>query len=302
MSETLVIYHGKCIDGFTAAWVCWREFGDGAEYHPGIYQEDPPDVTGKDVVIVDFSYKFDVMVDVVMAADSVLVLDHHKSAQEDLEGLAEATHKDKVNIVFDMDRCGAGIAWDYFFPEEERPWLINYVEDRDLWKWELPDSKAVSAYISSVEQTFENWDNMSAMNWLTAVERGQAAVRYIDRYVRKMCEQARYVEFKGYVVPVVNAPYINISELCGALAETDCIECEGKGETSSKLTGRDLVCGNCGGGGKTFFAVGWFQRGDGKYHYSLQSRGNFDVSQLASRYGGGGHRDAAGFVSEERVV
>lgn len=47
------------------------------------------------------------------------------------------------------------------------------------------------------------------------------------------------------------------------------------------------------------FAVGWFQRGDGKYAYSLRSRGEYDVSKLAVRYGGGGHRNAAGFQSDE---
>jgi hypothetical protein len=318
MSKTLVIYHGKCIDGFTAAWVCWRKFGDEAEYYPGIYQEPSPDVAGKDVVMVDFSYKFDAMVEIVMAANSVLVLDHHKSAQEDLKGLAEATHKDKVNIVFDMDRCGAGIAWDYFFSKGKqpwRPWLIDYVEDRDLWRWDLPRSRDISAYIAAVDQDFLAWDKLAhSTHWTDAADRGSAVVAYVDRYVREMCEQTQTVDFESeygnFTVPVVNAPYINISELCGALAETQCQYCEGR----AGLEGRDkgdplpateenmVVCPNCENAGHVPFSIGWFQRGDGKYHYSLRSRGNFDVSALATKYGGGGHKNAAGFVSDERVI
>ena len=38
--------------------------------------------------------------------------------------------------------------------------------------------------------------------------------------------------------------------------------------------------------------------GDGHYKGSLRSRGRVDVSELAARFGGGGHHNAAGFVAE----
>ena len=42
--------------------------------------------------------------------------------------------------------------------------------------------------------------------------------------------------------------------------------------------------------------VEWW-RGHGVFNYSLRSKGDFDVSELAKRHGGGGHKNAAGFQS-----
>ncbi|HEY9460031.1 MAG TPA: phosphoesterase, partial [Paralcaligenes sp.] len=81
----ICIYHGKCADGFTAAWAVKCALGD-IEFYPGVYQEPPPEVTGRDVIIVDFSYKRPVLVEMAAVARSILVLDHHKTAAEDLAG------------------------------------------------------------------------------------------------------------------------------------------------------------------------------------------------------------------------
>lgn len=258
--RTMVIYHGGCVDGFTAAWAAWQLFGAHAEYRPASYGEAPPtlkEVEGKRVLVVDFSYSRGTLEALSVWCDSLRVLDHHKTAKEDLAGLDFA--------LFDMERSGAGIAWDELVGGE-RHWLIDYVEDRDLWRWALPRSKEVSAYISTVPQTFADWQKLSEMDVGDVADRGHAVLAYIDRYVREMAQHTRYCELSGYVIPVVNAPYINTSELVGHLAED------------------------------ALFAVGWFQRGDGQYQYSLRSRGDFDVSEVAKAHGGGGHRNAAGFV------
>jgi hypothetical protein len=269
-----VIYHGNCIDGFTAAWCCWRKFGDAAEYIPAHYGDAAPDVTGEDVLIVDFSYPRETLIDMHAKAKSLRVLDHHKTAQADLEGLDFC--------LFDMSRSGAGLAWDEICTGE-RSGLVAYVEDRDLWRWALPNSKELNAFIGSFEFSFENWHalHVTFVNGreqvVAAVEVGAAILRKETRYVRDMAKQARMVSLAGHVVPVVNAPYINTSELVGHLAEHP------QGATHVP------------------FAVGWFQRGDGKYQYSLRSRGDFDVSELAKQFGGGGHRNAAGFTVDRLV-
>ena len=95
--SNLCIYHGNCADGFTSAWVVRKALGD-IEFHAGVYQTAPPDVKGKDVYLVDFSYKRDVLEALRDSAKSVTVLDHHKSAMADLEGL------EGVKQVFDMER------------------------------------------------------------------------------------------------------------------------------------------------------------------------------------------------------
>ena len=103
MKTRLVLYHANCMDGFSAAWAVWKKFGDAdTEYLPAKYGDAPPDVTDRDVVIVDFSYKRDVMLTLNRAANQLLCLDHHKTAEADLKDLPFAR--------FDMERSGAGMA------------------------------------------------------------------------------------------------------------------------------------------------------------------------------------------------
>lgn len=268
--KQLVIYHGKCIDGFTAAWCAWLKFGEQAEYYPGTFGEPAPDATGRDVLIVDFSYPRNVLLAMKREANTLRVLDHHKTAQRDLEGLDFC--------LFDMERSGAGLTWDELtgIPREYAP-LVNYVEDRDLWRFKLLGSKSVNALVGATEQTFSAYSELNELimsNPCQAVELGGAVLKGVDRYVKEMAGQARLGVLAGHTVPVVNAPYINTSELVGYLAEIN-----------------DLAP----------FAVGWYQRSDGKYAYSLRSRGAFDVSEVAKLFGGGGHKNAAGFSVAQRV-
>src|SRR6478736_8978193 len=94
----LCIYHSPCYDGFTAAWVVRQAFPD-AKFIGANYGDEPPDVRGKEVIVVDFSYPRDVLERMHEQAKSLLVLDHHKSAEKALEGLYYAK--------FDMSRSGA---------------------------------------------------------------------------------------------------------------------------------------------------------------------------------------------------
>lgn len=291
--KRLVIYHANCPDGFTAAWAAWKKFGDeDTEYVPASYGKPPPDVSGKDVLIVDFSYPRDVLlamapidptftttverlleagVDPKLAratadrtlprAISLRVLDHHKTAKADLEGLSFCE--------FDMNRSGAGMTWDALYTEP-RPWLVNYVEDRDLWRWKLTHSKEINAAIGSVPRTnFSSFENETlGVSKELMVVRGEAILAAQDQYVAEVCKNARMVTFEGFTIPCVNCSYVHMSEIVGALAE--------KAEAG--------------------FAIGWLQKADGRFGFSLRARkAGVDVSALAKLYGGGGHPGAAGF-------
>jgi hypothetical protein len=144
MSKVLCVSHALCDDGFAAAWVVRRALGaDNVEFYPGVYGQNPPEVTGRDVVLVDFSYKRPVLEAMAEKAKSIITLDHHKTAEADLSdfglgskevrtyrdiedlfwardaagyGEKSAIESASVISVFDMNRSGAGIAWDFFFP------------------------------------------------------------------------------------------------------------------------------------------------------------------------------------------
>ena len=177
MSKPLVIYHGKCLDGMTAAWAVKKALGDG-DYIAASHGDAPPDVVGRDVVIVDFSYKRSIMETLFQDAQSLLVLDHHKSAKADLADFPFA--------VFDMERSGAGMAWDHFHPGNPRPALINLVEDNDLWRHVLPGTREFQLRLEMEPMNFESWDrigNLSDQELAVFIDQGGILKRAFDSEV-----------------------------------------------------------------------------------------------------------------------
>lgn len=264
MNPDICIYHGNCADGFTAAWAVWKAHPD-IEFFAGVYGEPPPDVTGKHVVLVDFSYKRPVLDSLAKSARSIVILDHHKTAQADLDGF--------LNCIFDMERSGAQIAWDYFHAGKPRPALVDYVADRDLWRFALPGSRQIAACIFSHPYDFKTWDWLAnradfTMSLQEMVGEGDAIERKHHKDIAELLRQTRRtMKIGGMVVPVANLPYTLASDAAGEMA-------------------KDAP-----------FAACYFDRNDGQRVFSLRSRGTIgaDVSLVAAQYGGGGHRNAAGF-------
>ncbi len=279
MTRTICIYHANCADGFTAAWAVREALGETVEYIPAGYGDEPPDVTGADVIIVDFSYKRPVLERMAHTARSIIVLDHHKTAKDDLIGLprpvgAWDAHRAAAGnpaALFDMDRSGAQMAWDYFH-QGARPFLVDVVADRDLWHWRIEQSREINAVIGSHEMTWDTWHDLAArLQTDTDIGRvaaeGEAILRAHDKLVRQVIDVSkRRMVIGGHEVPVAAAPYALASDTAGTMAE---------GEP---------------------FAATYIDGPKGRA-FSLRSRGDgLDVSQIAASYGGGGHRGAAGFL------
>lgn len=279
-----VIYHGGgCRDGFCAAWLFKRAF-PAANFVAAHYGEPPPDVAGHAVFIADFSYTRPVMFDVAVCADQLTILDHHRTARAELDGFADECEQhgmSRPEVVLDMDKSGARLAWEYLYghrllPDDMLdtsrsglslgipPWLVDYTEDRDLWRWRLPYSREINAAVRSYPLDFDAWDSIAACRHSLIAEGGailRAEWQVIEAHVR----HAREVELAGHKVLAVNATTLQ-SEIAGELA-----------------AGRP-------------FGVCYFDRGDGVRQYSLRSRdGGVDVSEVAERFGGGGHPRSAGF-------
>lgn len=257
MSDTICIYHGNCADGFAAAWVVRRALGTIA-FHAGVYQNPPPDVSGKRVVVVDFSYKRPVMEKMIAEADSVLVLDHHKTAEEDLRGLP--------GVVFDMNKSGATLAWDHFFPADTPPKLLAHIEDRDLWRFALPRTREIQASLFSFPYDFDEWDRLMEVDPNDLAKDGAAIERKHHKDVAELVAAYRYrMKIGGYDVPVANLPYTLTSDAGHLMAI-----------------------------GEPFAACYW-DTPEGRV-FSLRSTDDgVDVSAIAKLYGGGGHRNASGF-------
>ncbi|HUY61182.1 MAG TPA: DHHA1 domain-containing protein [Candidatus Dormibacteraeota bacterium] len=253
MDKPLVIYHGDCPDGFGAAYAAWKRFGETATFVAARHGDPPPPVDGRAVLIADFSYPRPVLLALAERARELLVLDHHRSAQAELGDLPFCQ--------FDMERSGAVMTWEHLHQEPVPP-LLQYVQDRDLWRHALPETAEVSAALSAHPLDFQVWDGLSVE---TLRAEGLALLRYQTQLVDRMVARAHPLEILGVQVPAVNSPVLQ-SELGDRLAT-----------------------------GQPFAAI-WWQGGDGLARWSLRSTpAGADVSEIARRYGGGGHRNAAGF-------
>jgi len=288
MNESILcIYHGNCADGFGAAWVVRKFFGtDQVDFHAGFYGAEPPDVTDRHIVMVDFSFKRPVLDAMTARAKSILILDHHKTAAEDLLGLdvpppsgvewvtaigAGLPAGSRTVALFDMQRSGAGLAWDFFFPAQQRPALIDTIEDRDLWRFALPHTREVQANVFSYPYDFRTWDFLMArgkdhMGIQDMAQEGGAIERKHHKDIAELVTASkRRMVIGGYDVPVANLPY-----------------------TLSSDAGHLMCAGEP-------FAACYMDTPRGRVFSLRSSDAGVDVSEIAKRYGGGGHPNAAGF-------
>jgi hypothetical protein len=261
--QTVVLYHGNCPDGFGGAWAAWQRLGAAATYLPVNHGDPPPDIPPDvHLVMVDFAYSRPEVLAMKSRLASLVILDHHRSAQEALGDLNFA--------MFDMDRSGAMLAWNYWHPDKEPPALIRYVQDRDLWRFELPNSREVTAALASYPMDFEVWSGLDAG---ALAGEGAAILRFRNQTVRTMVGFARMGEVGGYHVPIVNAT-AHWSDIGEAMLERF---------------------------PEAPFVASWFEDSEGARRWSLRSRPDFDVSEVAKRLGGGGHRQAAGFREQPKT-
>ena len=276
-TRPLVIYHGNCADGFSAAWCFWRKYGDGADYHAGVYQQDPPDVTGRAVFLVDFSYKRAVVESMFQQASSVALIDHHKTAIDDLRPLFEKVQADELAYGLDkraiwfcdLDRSGATLAWDYLFPNEPRPLLLGHIEDRDLWRFKLPGTREIQANVFSYEYSFDMWDKLMSANQTELLQMTAAGAAIERKHHKDIAELVKVCKRRmvigGTEVWVASLPYTLTSD-----------------------------AGHLMAAGEPFAACYW-DTAEGRV-FSLRSQDDgVDVSAVAALYGGGGHVHAAGF-------
>lgn len=268
-----VLYHGNCFDGMAAAWAAWRKFGNSAEYKPVTY--GPKDINemmqdcyenaniNDELYIVDFSFPREVLEALHNKVVKLVVLDHHKTAQKDLEGLDYC--------IFDMEKSGARLAWEYFHPNLGIPRLVQYIEDRDLWRFKLEHSCYVNAFIQSFPMFIEQYDYLDMSietSFDDCVSEGIGIERYKNTMVETMCKYYYLGKIGDYEVPIVNATIL-FSEVGNRLCQLY---------------------------PQYPFAAYYTVKKNGSYQWGLRSIGDFDVSVVAKQYGGGGHKNAAGFV------
>jgi uncharacterized protein len=244
-----ILYHASCNDGFGSAWAAYQKFGAKAQYIPVQYGESLPKLPdGSMIYIVDFSYSRDVLLSLKKRCE-VQVIDHHKTAFEALTGLDFAE--------FDMNRSGAVMTWSHFFPELGVPMLLQYIQDRDLWTWQLSNSKEINAAIGSYPMEFDAWDELADARTEDLYTEGKSILRHINKVVEAKAKQVTVENnWKGlnHKVAILNCTEY-ISDVCNEILQTTSVD----------------------------FAATYFHKVD-KRIWSLRSRGDIDGLASYSRF------------------
>ena len=274
MAKKLCVYHGNCDDGFASAYTVWKKFGDEVDFVAGHYHDKSfPDVKGKELYLVDFTYSEQTVLSFAeQGAKSIVILDHHLSAQKDLEHLhGQNINNCSITAIFDMDHSGVGVVWSYFFGDSiELPQLFKHIQDSDLWRFDLQHTNEIMEGLRGYPFDFKVWKELcSNPNICDQLKReGTVINRFLDKKIQELMQNLRFVNIAGYSnVPILNAPGFLRAKLGAKIIETQ----------------------------KVPFSITYFDTQEGR-SFSLRGDGSFDTSVIAKQFNGGGHKNASGFV------
>ena len=261
--KIIVFYHKNCTDGFCGAWAAWKKFGKEAEYIAVDPNARAPILKNKEIYAVDMGFLADE--NEVLVADNIKLttIDHHTSRKDTI-------FKTK-DYSFDLNHSGCVLAWQYFHPGKSVPKFLLQVEDFDLWKFDLPGTGELIAFLDLYDFTFNIYDEL-----IKEFEDDTRAAEFINKgkilleFEKKQIEEiirsgAMLAIFEGIKTYVINSSLY----------------------TSRIGDGLWRILPPMG--------IVWSEK-NGKRYVSLRSNGMIDVSVIGVKYGGGGHKAAAGFT------
>lgn len=314
MAEATVVtvfYHADCIDGFGAAYAAWQHFGATASYRPLHHGEawEMAEITGQQVFILDFSFAPDVLEAMAGMASSVTQIDHHASARQAWAGKLPtsenglATYRSPelpLTVIFDLQKSGARLAWEHFQPDLPVPLLLQHIEDQDLWRFALADTRSFCRALRLLPFDFPTWHELVAQTASSATARYREMIAKgtgIEDFFRKEVERLAGghlrmpARLRGEPVDAMQA--LRHGQATIADGDLTWLASPGVAINANVLFASEL--GNQLAEQSGSFGLIWQLAGDGEVKASLRSKGSFDVAAIAVRYGGGGHRNAAGF-------
>lgn len=260
------MYHGGCPDGFGGAYAAWKKFGDEAEYIPLSRGEELPEgIDGARIYLIDFTYAREQMDELLKRAGSLTVLDHHDGIREVVESMPD--------YVYDENRSGATISWNYFHPDTPTPYFFTLLEDQDLYRQKYADTVPLHAYLEVYPFAFETWD--AIFNEIEDPEKREAFLtktraygEYVELLATMAADKAKLVSFEGHEVYFgTSHPFKSLKSKVGNLLA------QKKGPFSIVVTAHP-----------------------NGYGVSIRGDGSVNVAEIAQKYGGNGHPNAAGFL------
>jgi len=278
--KPLVIYHSADFDGLFCREIARKHFGDSAEYL-GWNHGDPvptPDILPADREV----YMLDISIDGLMGHPRLIWIDHHKSAMEKFPSDIPGYRIDGV--------AACRLAWQWFLgpalngqdlPSKQEyidrkmsePWAVRLAGEYDIWDRRDPDADLFQHGLRSRELTPNLWDELlcDGGGYVGALLRSGEFIQYNSTQQNASIIQAYgfTLQFEGLTFLACNHARFN-SHLFTAGVRPE----------------HDALLGFNFDGSKGDWRISL-------YHAS--GREHIDLSLIATKYGGGGHRGACGF-------
>lgn len=307
-----ILFHADCLDGFGAAYAAWCRYGDAANYCPMHHGQawDINTFAGHDVFILDFSFPPEVLEQLARWASSVTQIDHHASAMQAWGGKGMAGTGDHLSfrhselplsVNLDLTKSGARLAWEYFNPGQAVPLVIQHIEDQDMWRFALPGTRAFCRALRLLPFDLPIWHRLvcdtpdiDAPRYVEMLGQGKAIEQYFQREVERLGQSQLRCRATLRGEPVDALQALRHGQAIVTENELAWLAVSGIAINANALFASEL--GNTLAEQSGSFGLVWYFSGDGEVKASLRSQGKtLDVAAIATRYGGGGHPNAAGF-------
>ena len=262
--KIVVFYHAECTDGFTAAWVAWKKFGNKAQYIASVHSDGLSQFKGKEIYMIDITFPENVIRKLMCDNPRVTAIDHHVSNKKTVLMTNQP--------LYALKHSGCTLAWQYFFPKKPTPKFLLNVEDVDLWNNKIVNSHVLYAYLEMFGYSFKNWSKLISDFENTAkrkkiIDTGKLIQKHEDEMIKYDIEKyAKLVTMQGHKVYAINTT------------------------RSSSAIGNILAVR------QPPFSIIWTEHKSGLVLVSLRGDGSIDCSKIAAKYGGGGHKNSAGFT------
>lgn len=267
-------------------------------------KEFPMDIIseGEQVFIVDFSIDPDQMFTLISKTHcSPVWIDHHKSAIERYDGYTCPNGNNIAGIRWD-GIAACALTWSYFFHEliddpfyawdklhtpdeimQGIPLFTQYIHLWDTWQWKrecYQEQLAIECFITYLTSLNphpldEVWDKLStdrSNELYNAVDRGVHMLDFRNGYAAGLCKDiSKVIEFEGHRCLVCNMGHVSSEWFKSVEPST-----------------YDILM--------PFY----YSMQSNQFIFSLYcSNPDIDVSKIAVKYGGGGHKGAAGFQCKD---
>lgn len=246
---------------------------------------------GDEVWIVDFSIPVTDMDKLLSITPNVVWCDHHKTSIEKykdypitIEGLrVDGIAGCELTCIYSKIKRLEGFKCYGSLPiilspkthsyKDYVPYFTQLIGDRDVWKWEYGEETEffyLGLQMFDMNPESNVWDMLINSEYhLNLIESGKVIKKYRDSWAKEYVDKFGFpVTFEGYRCYAVNI-----------------------GKSGTEFFGEKVK--------EYDILIPFIYTKDGNWTFSLYSvNENVDCSELAKKYGGGGHRGAAGFLAK----